>query len=87
VARDIRTAGGGRVDVFVADLSSQAQVRRLADEVLQRLPRIDVLVNRRIDFDDLQANGRTPAPRRTTSPSSPTSCSPTSWRAGCAVRR
>jgi NAD(P)-dependent dehydrogenase (short-subunit alcohol dehydrogenase family) len=45
VARDIRTSGGGRVDVFVADLSSQAQVRRLADEALQRLPRIDVLIN------------------------------------------
>ena len=45
VARDIRAAGGGQVDVFVADLSSQAQVRRLAEEVLQRLDRIDVLVN------------------------------------------
>jgi NAD(P)-dependent dehydrogenase (short-subunit alcohol dehydrogenase family) len=44
-ARAIRAAGGGPVDVFVADLSSQAEVRRLADEVLQRLPRIDVLVN------------------------------------------
>ena len=44
-AREIRAAGGGQVDVFVADLSSQAEVRRLADEVLQRLPRIDVLVN------------------------------------------
>jgi retinol dehydrogenase 14 len=44
-ARQIRAAGGGQVDVFVADLSAQAQVRRLADEVLQRLPRIDVLVN------------------------------------------
>jgi NAD(P)-dependent dehydrogenase (short-subunit alcohol dehydrogenase family) len=44
-AREISAAGGGQVDVFVADLSSQAQVRRLADEVLQRLPRIDVLVN------------------------------------------
>lgn len=44
-ARAIRTAGGGRVDAFVADLSSQAQVRRLADEVLQQLPRVDVLVN------------------------------------------
>jgi NAD(P)-dependent dehydrogenase (short-subunit alcohol dehydrogenase family) len=30
---------------FVADLSSQAEVRRIADEVLERLPRIDVLVN------------------------------------------
>jgi len=38
-------AAGGRVEVFVADLSDQAQVRRLADQVLQRLPRIDALVN------------------------------------------
>ena len=44
-AREIRDAGGGPVDVFVADLSSQAEVRRLADEVLQRFARIDVLVN------------------------------------------
>ena len=44
-AREIRAAGGGPVDVFVADLSAQSQVRRLAAEVLQRLPRIDVLVN------------------------------------------
>ena len=48
-AREIREAGSGhadrRVDIFVADMSSQAEVRRLADEVLVRLPRIDVLVN------------------------------------------
>ncbi|MBF8191375.1 SDR family oxidoreductase [Nonomuraea sp. K274] len=44
-AREIRAAGGGQVDVFVADLSSQSQVRRLAGEVLQSLSRIDVLVN------------------------------------------
>jgi retinol dehydrogenase 14 len=44
-AREIGAAGGGQVDVFVADLSSQGEVRRLADEVLQRLSRIDVLVN------------------------------------------
>jgi NAD(P)-dependent dehydrogenase (short-subunit alcohol dehydrogenase family) len=44
-AGEIRAAGGGQVEVFVADLSSQSQVRRLADEVLQRLSRIDVLVN------------------------------------------
>ena len=31
--------------VLVADLSSQVQVRRLAGAALQRLPRIDVLVN------------------------------------------
>jgi NAD(P)-dependent dehydrogenase (short-subunit alcohol dehydrogenase family) len=44
-AREIRAAGSGQVDVFVADLSAQAEVRRLADDVLQRLPRLDVLVN------------------------------------------
>src|SRR6266508_4657727 len=44
-AREIRAAGGGQVDVLVADLSSQSEVRRLADEVLQSLSRIDVLVN------------------------------------------
>ena len=44
-AHEIRTAGGGQVDVFVADLSSQSEVRRLADEILQTLPRIHVLVN------------------------------------------
>jgi NAD(P)-dependent dehydrogenase (short-subunit alcohol dehydrogenase family) len=43
-AREIRAAGG-QVEVFVADLSSQSEVRRLADEVLQHLSRIDVLVN------------------------------------------
>jgi retinol dehydrogenase 14 len=45
-AREVRAAGGGgQVDVFVADLSVQDEVRRLAEEVLQRLPRLDVLVN------------------------------------------
>jgi retinol dehydrogenase-14 len=44
-AREIRAAGGPAVEVFVADLSAQSEVRRLADEVLDRLPRIDVLVN------------------------------------------
>jgi retinol dehydrogenase-14 len=43
-ARDIRTAGG-QVDVFLADLSVQSEVRRLADEVLHRFSRINVLVN------------------------------------------
>jgi retinol dehydrogenase 14 len=36
---------GMRVDFFVGDLSAQSEVRRLADEVLQHLPRVDVLVN------------------------------------------
>jgi retinol dehydrogenase 14 len=44
-AGEIRSETGAPVDVFLADLSAQAEVRRLADEVLQRLPRIDVLVN------------------------------------------
>jgi retinol dehydrogenase 14 len=44
-AREIRGAGGGPVDVLIADLSSPTEVRRLADEALQRLPRIDVLIN------------------------------------------
>jgi retinol dehydrogenase-14 len=44
-AREIRAAGRGQVEVFVADLSAQSEVRRLADEVLQSLSRIDVLVN------------------------------------------
>jgi NAD(P)-dependent dehydrogenase (short-subunit alcohol dehydrogenase family) len=44
-AREIREVGGGEVARFVGDLSSQAEVRRLAGEALAALPRIDVLVN------------------------------------------
>ena len=45
-AKLIEAAGGGRaVDTFLADLSRQAAVRRLAAEVLERYPRLDVLVN------------------------------------------
>jgi retinol dehydrogenase-14 len=44
-AVEIGASGVAQVDVFVADLSSQSEVRRMAAEVLQRLPRIDVLVN------------------------------------------
>ncbi|WP_329001762.1 SDR family oxidoreductase [Kribbella sp. NBC_00709] len=44
-ASEIRTATGGQVVVFVADLSSQAEVRRLAAAVLADLSSIDVLVN------------------------------------------
>ena len=33
------------MDVFVADLSAQSEVRRLAAEVLEAYPRLDVLVN------------------------------------------
>ena len=38
-------APAGQVDLFLADLSSLAEVRRLADEVKQRYPRLDLLVN------------------------------------------
>ena len=38
-------SGHGTVDVFVADMSSQAEVRRLATEVLAAYPRLDVLLN------------------------------------------
>jgi NAD(P)-dependent dehydrogenase (short-subunit alcohol dehydrogenase family) len=44
-AREIRSATGTSVDVFVGDVSSQADVRNLAAEVTQTLPRLDVLVN------------------------------------------
>jgi NAD(P)-dependent dehydrogenase (short-subunit alcohol dehydrogenase family) len=45
-AADIRsTSGNPAVDVFVADMSSQAQVRRLAQDVLDAYPRLDVLIN------------------------------------------
>jgi NAD(P)-dependent dehydrogenase (short-subunit alcohol dehydrogenase family) len=37
--------GNPQVDAFGADLSSQAEVRRLAAEVLDAYPRVDVLVN------------------------------------------
>jgi retinol dehydrogenase 14 len=44
-AADIRASGGADVDVFVADMSSQVEVRRLAAEVLDAYPRLHVLVN------------------------------------------
>ena len=40
-----RESGNPAVDVFVGDMSSQAEVRRLADEVLAAYPRLDVLLN------------------------------------------
>jgi NAD(P)-dependent dehydrogenase (short-subunit alcohol dehydrogenase family) len=38
-------SNNGAVDVFVADMSSQTEVRRLAGEVLDAYPRLDVLIN------------------------------------------
>jgi NAD(P)-dependent dehydrogenase (short-subunit alcohol dehydrogenase family) len=46
VARIAAAGGtGATVDVLLADLASQASVRHLAAEVLDRYPRLDVLVN------------------------------------------
>ncbi len=61
-ARELRASHGGEGLWFVADLSSQAEVRRLAGDVLLALPRIDVLINnaggywntRRITVDGLE---------------------------------
>jgi NAD(P)-dependent dehydrogenase (short-subunit alcohol dehydrogenase family) len=45
-AADIAASSGNpAVDPFPADMSSQAEVRRLAGEVLAAYPRLDVLVN------------------------------------------
>jgi NAD(P)-dependent dehydrogenase (short-subunit alcohol dehydrogenase family) len=45
-AADIRTTTGNpAADAFAADLSSRAEVRRLASDVLDAYPRLDVLVN------------------------------------------
>jgi retinol dehydrogenase 14 len=45
-AADIRAASGNpAVDAFAADMTSQAEVRRLAVAVLDSYPRLDVLVN------------------------------------------
>lgn len=44
---EIRAAAGTgtEVDVLDADLSSQASIHRLADEILARYPRVEVLIN------------------------------------------
>lgn len=57
-----RESGNPTVDVFVADMSSQTEVRRLAGEVLCAYPRLDVLLNnvggfwahRRVTADGLE---------------------------------
>lgn len=46
VADEVRaTGGGGDVDVFVANLSSMADIRRMAGEFLAKHDTVDVLVN------------------------------------------
>jgi NAD(P)-dependent dehydrogenase (short-subunit alcohol dehydrogenase family) len=39
------TTGNSAIDPFAADLSSQAEVRRLAQDILDTYPKLDVLVN------------------------------------------
>src|ERR1700693_2342099 len=60
--RRIEGAGGSKVDVIHADLSSQESVRALARDALQRYPHIEVLVNnagamfatRRVSVDGIE---------------------------------
>ena len=62
--REVLGAGAHRALLFVADLSSLAQVRRLAEDLMARLDRIDVLVNnagalhatRKLTVDGLEMN-------------------------------
>ena len=61
-AEIVAPSGNPAVDAFAGDMSSQAQVRRLAREVLEVYPRLDVLVNnvggfwstRRVTADGLE---------------------------------
>ncbi|BCW71128.1 SDR family NAD(P)-dependent oxidoreductase [Arthrobacter sp. NicSoilB8] len=61
-AAEIRAVASAPVEVFLADLSSQQEVRRLAADVLQSLDRLDVLANnvggfwntRRVTVDGLE---------------------------------
>jgi NAD(P)-dependent dehydrogenase (short-subunit alcohol dehydrogenase family) len=62
--REVEAAGAGRAWLFLADLASLAQVRRLAADILTRLDRIDVLINnagalhatRKLTVDGLEMN-------------------------------
>jgi NAD(P)-dependent dehydrogenase (short-subunit alcohol dehydrogenase family) len=40
-----RESGSSQVDLLIADMSSQASVRALAEEIRQKYPRLNVLVN------------------------------------------
>ncbi len=59
-----RRVPGAQLDYFVADLSSQMQVRRLAAEFAARYPRLDILINnagayfakRKVSVDGLEMN-------------------------------
>jgi retinol dehydrogenase-14 len=54
---DIRAASGNpAVDAFAADMTSQAEIRRLAVAVLDAYPRLDVLVNNVVNGDGARSN-------------------------------
>src|SRR3984957_10156942 len=40
-----RESGSSQIDLLIADMSSQASVRALAEQIQQKYPRLDVLVN------------------------------------------
>src|SRR5713101_5150922 len=40
-----RESGSSQVDLLIADMSSQASVRALAEQIQRKYPRLDVLVN------------------------------------------
>lgn len=44
-AVQIKAAGGGTVDVFLADMASQQSIRRVAADILARCPKVDILIN------------------------------------------
>jgi retinol dehydrogenase 14 len=73
-AAEIRADGGPPVEVFVADMSAQAEVRRLASDVLAALPRLDVLIN------DVGGFWNT---RHVTADGSSTCSRSTTWRRSC----
>lgn len=52
IAADLGVKTGRPVEYLLADLSSQASIQRLADEVLARYDRLDVLVNNAGGFFD-----------------------------------
>jgi retinol dehydrogenase-14 len=43
--KEIEKAGGKEVEYFIADLSSQKEIRKLSEEIHKRISRIDVLIN------------------------------------------
>jgi NAD(P)-dependent dehydrogenase (short-subunit alcohol dehydrogenase family) len=45
VGESLRRLGASSVEIFQADLSRQDDIRRVSAELLERLPRIDVLIN------------------------------------------